>query len=328
MTAFSPQAATCAMPTAFDAPVPAGGYAWWYVDALSDDGRFGLTIIAFIGSVFSPYYASARRHALGSAEPLDHCALNVALYSRNGSATQTGWAMTERHRASVKPEPTRLRIGPSQLAWKDGVLTIDIDEITVPWARQLKGVVRIFPSAVLSTGYALDDAGLHHWCPIAPSARVTVDLSSPNVQWHGNAYLDANRGARPLEKDFIRWDWSRAELSGQRTAVLYDATRIDGSPLSLALLADAAGQVNSFTPPPSLVLPLTAWRLPRSTRSESAAATHIEQDLEDGPFYSRSLLRTRLLGEATTAVHESLSLARWQQPVVQAMLPFRMPRWG
>ena len=33
------------------------GYVWWYVDALSDDGRHGLTLIAFIGSVFSPYYA-------------------------------------------------------------------------------------------------------------------------------------------------------------------------------------------------------------------------------------------------------------------------------
>ena len=38
----------------FDAPVPPGGYAWWYVDALSDDGRHGLTVIAFVGSVFSP----------------------------------------------------------------------------------------------------------------------------------------------------------------------------------------------------------------------------------------------------------------------------------
>ncbi len=45
----------------FDAPVPAGGYAWWYVDALSDDGAHGLTIIAFIGSVFSPFYAWSRR---------------------------------------------------------------------------------------------------------------------------------------------------------------------------------------------------------------------------------------------------------------------------
>ena len=45
-------------------PVRPGGYAWWYVDALSDDGQHGLTIIAFIGSVFSPYYAWARARAI------------------------------------------------------------------------------------------------------------------------------------------------------------------------------------------------------------------------------------------------------------------------
>jgi carotenoid 1,2-hydratase len=52
---------------AFDAPVADGGYLWWYVDALSDDGRHGLTIIALIGSVFSPYYAWARRR--GPTDP-------------------------------------------------------------------------------------------------------------------------------------------------------------------------------------------------------------------------------------------------------------------
>ncbi len=42
---------------------------WWYVDALSDDGRHGLTLIAFIGSVFSPYYAWARRRARRPGRP-------------------------------------------------------------------------------------------------------------------------------------------------------------------------------------------------------------------------------------------------------------------
>ena len=31
----------------FDTPVPPGGYRWWYLDALSDDGRHGITLIAF-----------------------------------------------------------------------------------------------------------------------------------------------------------------------------------------------------------------------------------------------------------------------------------------
>ena len=45
----------------FDQAVDPGGYAWWYVDAVSDDRRHGVAIIAFVGSVFSPYYAWAGR---------------------------------------------------------------------------------------------------------------------------------------------------------------------------------------------------------------------------------------------------------------------------
>ena len=61
----------------FDAPVVAQGYDWWYLDALGDDGQHGLTIIAFIGSVFSPYYKLS-----GRSDPANHCAMNVALYGR------------------------------------------------------------------------------------------------------------------------------------------------------------------------------------------------------------------------------------------------------
>ena len=50
----------------FDARVPSDGYRWWYLDAFSDDGKAALTIIVFIGSVFSPYYYSARRRNLGT----------------------------------------------------------------------------------------------------------------------------------------------------------------------------------------------------------------------------------------------------------------------
>jgi carotenoid 1,2-hydratase len=55
----------------FNRVVPEGGYAWWYVDAFSDDGRHGLTVIAFVGSVFSPYYWMARREG-GDPENFVH----------------------------------------------------------------------------------------------------------------------------------------------------------------------------------------------------------------------------------------------------------------
>jgi len=48
--------------------------------------------------------------------------------------------------------------------------------------------------------------------------------------------------------------------------------------------------------------------------------------LTDSPFYARSVIETRLLGQTLTAVHESLDMARFTAPWVQAMLPFRVPR--
>ena len=98
---------------------PPNGYAWWYVDALSDDGEHGITIIAFIGSVFSPYYAFARRK--GPADPLNHCAINVAVYRKGGNR----WAMTKRPRGAVRAHVrhvcTSVR---SHLSWDGKALTI------------------------------------------------------------------------------------------------------------------------------------------------------------------------------------------------------------
>lgn len=320
------------MTTAFDTFDTPGGYAWWYVDALSDDGQCALTLIAFIGSVFSPYYAWARRKGQGVADPLNHCALNVALYARPGSGAPTGWTMTERARSAVQRSPSILKIGPSALTWQGDVLHVAIDERTVPWAKKIHGEVRLHPTtARLNKSYSLDAAGRHQWCPIAPCARVQVDLDQPSLSWSGRAYLDSNWGERPLADDFTHWDWSRVALEG-RTAVLYDATRSDGSQRSLAMEFDENGRATAFVPPPKLDLPATAWQLARATRIEQSAGSarlaQVEQTLEDSPFYARSIQRTHLLGQEAVAMHESLSLDRWKQPVVQAMLPFRMPRRG
>ena len=61
--------ATAAGRPEFDAAVPRSGYRWWYVDGISDDGRNAVVVIAFVGSVFSPYYFRARSR--GPADPTD-----------------------------------------------------------------------------------------------------------------------------------------------------------------------------------------------------------------------------------------------------------------
>ena len=218
----------------FDLPVPHGGYSWWYLDALSDDGHYGITIIAFIGSVFSPYYA-AHRHRVGAewADPLAHC--------------------------------------------------------------------------------------------LAPCARVDVDLKRPGLTWSGSGYLDMNSGSAPLERDFVDWSWSRAALKSG-TAILYDVTRRNGRDLAVAIKVDPSGRVENVDLPPRAVLPSTLWQVARETRADANKGAKITATFEDGPFYSRSLLSTHILGERVPAVHESLSLDRFKAPWVQFLLPFKMPR--
>ncbi|MFD0938632.1 carotenoid 1,2-hydratase, partial [Methylobacterium trifolii] len=71
--------------------------------------------------------------------------------------------------------------------------------------------------------------------------------------------------------------------------------------------------------------PTRLWRMPRETRSDDGRAA-VLRTFEDTPFYSRSLLAATLDGQPVRAVHESLSLDRFRNPLVRLMLPFRMPR--
>lgn len=300
----------------FDGEVAANGYRWWYIDALSDDGRHGLTLIAFVGSVFSPYYAWS-----GRADPANHVAINVALYAPGAKR----WAMTERGARRLHRDAGALTIGPSGLRWGGDTLVATIDEVAAPLPARIRGTVRLTPLATTAESFALDPAGRHRWRPIAPRARVEVTMTHPGVTWSGTGYLDSNAGSEPLEDGFADWDWSRAHRQ-RDTVVLYDGVRRDGSAFSLALRIGDDGAVEHVAAPPRFRLPTSHWRMARGTRADAGGVAVVTRTWEDSPFYVRSALRTRLLGEDCAAVHESLSLDRFRLGLVRAMLPFRMPR--
>ncbi len=149
-------------------------------------------------------------------------------------------------------------------------------------------------------------------------------MTAPEIRWSGAAYLDSNRGDEPLESAIRRWNWSRGDVDGG-AVVLYDSMERDGRHTSLALKFDRNGDVHPFEPPKPAALPSTRWRIARATRSQDGSASVI-RTLEDTPFYARSLVKSQLLGQDTRCFHESLDLDRFKSPIVQAMLPFRMPR--
>ncbi|MEM6973099.1 MAG: carotenoid 1,2-hydratase [Pseudomonadota bacterium] len=303
----------------FDGSVPAGGYRWWYIDALSDDGRHGLTVIAFVGSVFSPYYAWA-----GHAEPEDHVCINVALYG-----PRHHWAMTERGRDALERDATHFRVGPSRLSWDGTRLTLEIDERSTPFPRPqrgypMRGRITLEAETLATARMAIDHAGLHRWQPLAPAARVEVAMDTPDVRWSGHGYLDTNDGDEMLEQGFRRWDWSRARMADGTTAILYDCTEHDDTGRTLALHIDHDGSVAAFEPPPLQRLPRGWWGVSRATRADGEA--RIAHAFEDAPFYTRAAIDTVLRGERVTAVHETFDGKRFANGVIKWMLTMRMPR--
>jgi carotenoid 1,2-hydratase len=281
-----------------------------------------LTIIAFVGSVFSPYYAWDRRHKHTQAD--NYCALNVALYSKHARR----WTMTERGARHCHRDDTQFTIGPSQLRWDGQSLVIDINEIGVPIPHRVRGQVRVHADTWFDFSTPIDDCGKHRWGPLAPSARIEVNLQHPAQQWTGNAYLDSNEGDEPIDRSCHEWDWSRSPMKDGSTAVIYDVQGKAGLQQDklLALRFKPDGSIEDFEAPSRQPLPKTLWRIQRRMRSESAVQVH--EQLEDTPFYQRALLQSTLLGEHVQSFHETLYVPRLVSPVVQAMLPWRMPRRG
>lgn len=315
--AFTPAPlAAPALGPAFDSAVPPGGYLWWYVDAISDDGHYGLTLILFVGSVFSPYYAWS-----GRPDPADHCALNVALYGRD----RRRWAMTERGRADVIREATQYQVGPSHVGWVGDSLVITVNEWAFPLLRPMRGTIRVTPQFLTGQKVLLDPHGHHVWQPIAPCARVELAFSAPDLRWSGDGYLDSNYGAESLEDGFQQWDWSRAH-DGDDCVVFYDSQLRRGGHSGLAARISGAAGIEPMPAPPRAALRTSGWRVPRATRADAGGQASVHSTLEDTPFYARSMVKTQVGQRELLAMHESLDLDRFQSPWVRMLLPFRMPR--
>nr|WP_037492636.1 hydratase [Sphingomonas sp. PAMC 26605] len=245
----------------------------------------------------------------------------MALCGPRGGA----WAMTERGERHVRRDADHFQVGPSALSWDGDTLVIAIDERSAPLPSRVRGTVRVTPEQIGTTAFALDPAARHRWHPVAPRARVAVAMTHPDLGWSGQGYVDSNFGDEPLEAGFDDWHWSRAHLRND-VAVLYEGRRRGGDPFELALKFDRQGRWHDVAPPPRVSLPHTGWRVARATRADADATPRVTRTWIDAPFYARSALSTRLFGESVDAVHESLSLGRFRSPIVQSMLPYRMPR--
>ena len=219
----------------FELALSRDGYAWWYLDGVSDCGRYAVTAITFLGSVFSPSYAAARRR--GPADPLAFPAINIALYDRVG---RSHWVFTEHRRDSLHRSESSLEMAGTSLRRSGQEVELTFDERTSPFprldARRLEGSIKLCADdAAPALPIVLDETGRHLWWPVAPRARISVDVPSIGLRWSGTGYHDANAGERPLERDFARWTWGRFYGPNGEIWILYDALLRSGERTSQLL---------------------------------------------------------------------------------------------
>jgi carotenoid 1,2-hydratase len=263
---------------------------------VSDDGETAIVVIALVGNPFSPAYARAR--AVGRASPLSFASMNVALYARGA----TRWSLADRVIAPADRREDGVSLGASTLRWSNGSLVAELDERTTPFGRPVRGRVVLHPEARTDLELSLDAAGAHRWWPVAPLARVEVDLDEPRVRFRGHGYHDANAGDTPLEDAFDTWCWSRARGAGG-ALVAYDVREAGGPSRSFAACIRPDGDLERLAFGARAARPRTRGGLERDV--------HVE---------------TRLRGASVTAVHEVLSGERLRQRWVRFLAGFRVGR--
>jgi carotenoid 1,2-hydratase len=173
--------------------------------------------------------------------------------------------------------------------------------------------------------FVLDGAGRHVWWPIAPRGELDVRLRDPDVTFRARGYFDANAGEEPLEATFRGWAWSRAHAARGRTLLTYDVRTKDGA-LRTRAFALRDGAIEPLGGSSARPLGRTRWGLAREAHAEGAQPPRLLATLEDGPFYARSVVETRLGGETVRAVHETLAADRLSWRAVSFLSGFRMRR--
>ena len=113
---------------------------------------------------------------------------------------------------------------------------------------------------------------------------------------------------------------------GDGSVCFYDAERRDGSILQEAFRFGKDGGIVPMDPPPPAKVSRSNWAVRRETRADQGFRPRQVKAMLDAPFYSRSVVRTKIGGVLTDGVHEALDLNRFRGPWLMPMLATRVPR--
>ena len=287
-------------------PQAPGAYRWYYADVVSGDTT--AVFIFMLGSLFSPRYAV---RAARGARPLQHCAVNFALY-QGGVGRQ--WVLSEYDHADG--DARELRIGHSSLCYReDGTVELFVRARTAPFGPVTKAFLSLRPEGPGLSPQALVPGLPHTWAPLALRARATLRLPMLDRTLEGTGYHDSNAGASPLGGDVQGWTWARAH-GPQATYVQYWLP--SGEQLSVASTEEKASLERQRSAP--YASGRTGWGLKVPKVLEAGPLRLVRPRLlESSPFYARLEARDGALH----ALAEVADFRRFRSPLIRWMAHFR-----
>lgn len=292
-------------------PSTAGAYRWLYADV--SVGDYSAVCIFMVGSLFSPRYAVAARRG---GRPLEHCAVNFALYERG---VRRRWVLSEYSRVE-QVDARCLRIGRSTLRYgEDGSVRMVVDERTAPWGRRVCASLVLEPLTPRMDELRLVPGLPHYWQPLAPRARAWMKVESEGLEAEGLGYHDTNHGEELLGSRLPGWHWTRTHHA-EVTVVDYHLP--DGVP-SVRVTGHPDGvwcERGVVTPPEARPMSLTGWGLRVPSRLHAGNVVLGEPRLlESSPFYARVEARV----QGFDALGEVADFRRFHSPLIRWMAHFR-----
>ena len=292
----------------FDRAVPPGGYAWWYVDALSDDGAA------------RPHHHRLHRQRVlallrvGAAQRPAPIRSIIARSTSRSMARRKRWAMTERGAAAVAARRRRARDRPERAGL--GRQRADDRHRRGHRAAAAPHPRPGAPDPARARRASTVRARCRRPAPLVADRaerRVEVDARAPGAALAGRRLSRHQRGRRAAgATPSRRWHWSRAQSARRHGGALRRRRRATARAPSLALRFDPRGGVHPFESPAAAPrLPRTGWRIARATRSERRRRT-VAPHAGRHAVLRAVAVSPRLLGEPATAMHESLSLDRFR----------------
>jgi len=314
-----------------------GAYEWWYIDALSADGQWGVVAILFRGMPMSPSYLRNPDMMLaGCAVSVYHKGIRIAF-------SFTEYPLES---CTFDQKCTHVEVGDSSLVIdQEGILRL---HSRVPCDRDGRSIdLAIHGKSPMHAAPYHDDAGddvqdVHAWVLAQPlmKADVLVALHEQQQivvqhQFEAAAYHDHNLGKRAMHSDYRHWYWGR--VHGDDGAYVFLVTPDSPDSVVQVFAISQQGDVVPWSdvqvlyekPTCSIMGLLTHKQVVIRGTSKDGLRHELvcknDQTCEDGPFYQRYISTWIVDGQTYGyGMSEYMYVARmesaWIRPFLQIPL--------